>query len=544
MPQVPMPRLPLRRLGTPQGPPRATLRITARARPTRNTPPRAGRPRPPPSRPRRMPQQGQHKGSRLLRMGLHMANRAQLGMVAVHPSSSSSSSSNSSGSCVDSNTGSFPSSAGVEYRDTTGAVAGRRRAPKCAAQQRGRGRGAAGHCTKTSATPPCPLNVNNGDGEEPDPGRGTKRPAPTGDSDCPEKRLFVASFQHESLETLQVLVQASGAEACGDRQALMAALWEVRQQHAPTRSAAEEAEAERNCQRLERMAQEEAELRQQLQQRLAAWPHLSPFFPISDLLGLVVVRYALPRETTVNFGPPQLQDDLQLRIMPLNFDLRPTVWMEPLSAEGMAPVYMELAVGPHRLSMFPPNWGTRRRRTHVTALSMDITPFCDCAAATQHIAVRFPSAGDHMCWEGVLAIVAVREASAAELVDAVADRDPLPSLPAEVDEECRLVVEQCSLLDPLTLHRIHTPVKGLQCTHRACFDLQTYLLSSHQQNVWICPVCLEPCPYQALRVDELFHRILNDSELRDCPGIHTVLVCPTDLSHRFCAPVPCDDLDD
>jgi hypothetical protein len=62
-----------------------------------------------------------------------------------------------------------------------------------------------------------------------------------------------------------------------------------------------------------------------------------------------------------------------------------------------------------------------------------------------------------------------------------------------------------SLHCPMTLGRIRTAGRGIHCTHRACFDLETWVQLSNQDNVWywsylslclvyIC-VCTPVCEY-------------------------------------------------
>jgi len=213
--------------------------------------------------------------------------------------------------------------------------------------------------------------------------------------------------------------------------------------------------------------------------------------------------------------------------------------MEPMFAEGMDPLLMTLRVGEHTLTNFPPNWSTRRQRTHLTALAMDVTPFCDPTSATQRLCLEFPSSGDHTCWEGILVAVTVRTAPLEELCAIVEARgvpSPTPDS-TEAESVCQMVGDEIHLLDPVTLLRIRTPAKGTGCLHRDCFDLTTFLSFCSQLNVWVCPVCLEPCSFDDLRVDGLYRRILQDPRLNH-EDITTVTLDTRDLTFSFKDPLP------
>lgn len=46
-----------------------------------------------------------------------------------------------------------------------------------------------------------------------------------------------------------------------------------------------------------------------------------------------------------------------------------------------------------------------------------------------------------------------------------------------------------ALKDPLTLARIKTPVRSVQCTHVACFDAEMWFTLNEQTPTWTCPIC-------------------------------------------------------
>lgn len=65
-----------------------------------------------------------------------------------------------------------------------------------------------------------------------------------------------------------------------------------------------------------------------------------------------------------------------------------------------------------------------------------------------------------------------------------------------------------SLKCPLTLERPQTPVRGMHCEHRACFDLETYVGLCSGSGNWKCPLCFKPLPYNELRIDESMVELL------------------------------------
>ena len=67
-----------------------------------------------------------------------------------------------------------------------------------------------------------------------------------------------------------------------------------------------------------------------------------------------------------------------------------------------------------------------------------------------------------------------------------------------------------SIKDPLTLCRIITPVRGINCYHPQCVDLKTYLSYCHNTKTWQCPICMKPLLYKHLVVDKLMMGIIKE----------------------------------
>merc|ERR1719401_1262787 len=78
-------------------------------------------------------------------------------------------------------------------------------------------------------------------------------------------------------------------------------------------------------------------------------------------------------------------------------------------------------------------------------------------------------------------------------------------------------VSVVSVVDPISLMRIETPVRGKNCTHKEIFDKDAYVEFSAMQekrnfkslkDLWTCPICSKPAPEHSLCVAEAFIPIL------------------------------------
>lgn len=65
-----------------------------------------------------------------------------------------------------------------------------------------------------------------------------------------------------------------------------------------------------------------------------------------------------------------------------------------------------------------------------------------------------------------------------------------------------------SLRCPLTVCRIKTPVRGVDCLHPQCVDLVAFLGFSNRTSIWQCPVCMKPLKFGDLLVDDKMKDIL------------------------------------
>jgi hypothetical protein len=68
-----------------------------------------------------------------------------------------------------------------------------------------------------------------------------------------------------------------------------------------------------------------------------------------------------------------------------------------------------------------------------------------------------------------------------------------------------------SLKCPITRERIVVPVRGRDCQHFECFDLDAYLSKGSGDGLWCCPLCKQDCSTSSLVKDEFFATLLTHS---------------------------------
>ncbi len=82
------------------------------------------------------------------------------------------------------------------------------------------------------------------------------------------------------------------------------------------------------------------------------------------------------------------------------------------------------------------------------------------------------------------------------------------------------VQSQClSLIDPIGRKRMVTPVRGVWCTHPACFERSTYIAINEKTPKWSCPICSSSAPLVSLRGNQQL-----EHALREFPNHDRVLV--------------------
>jgi hypothetical protein len=72
--------------------------------------------------------------------------------------------------------------------------------------------------------------------------------------------------------------------------------------------------------------------------------------------------------------------------------------------------------------------------------------------------------------------------------------------------------EIVSLLDPYTRARINKPIKGLQCEHRQCFDLETFLQNYQSSRNWNCPICSLKIDFHSIRINKQMSEIIEKTK--------------------------------
>ncbi|KAL7717968.1 Sumo ligase [Entamoeba marina] len=92
--------------------------------------------------------------------------------------------------------------------------------------------------------------------------------------------------------------------------------------------------------------------------------------------------------------------------------------------------------------------------------------------------------------------------------------DQLQSVDMEKDDEDENdvdVIEQfqtISLKCPMSYVRMKIPVRGINCDHLSCFDLENYIRNSTIKQSFNCPTCLKPLPTSELVIDSVLFKEL------------------------------------
>eukprot|EP00931_Biecheleriopsis_adriatica_P068415 TRINITY_DN42372_c0_g1_i1.p1 TRINITY_DN42372_c0_g1~~TRINITY_DN42372_c0_g1_i1.p1 ORF type:complete len:371 (-),score=64.36 TRINITY_DN42372_c0_g1_i1:9-1121(-) len=131
-------------------------------------------------------------------------------------------------------------------------------------------------------------------------------------------------------------------------------------------------------------------------------------------------------------------------------------------------------------------------------------------------------AADRVCDYVLCVVLAKRRCTAVELLEDCSRR---PCIPESASWELLAFLQSSSKADsvacqspwtqplccPLTRERLRLPVRGLQCQHMQCFDLEAFLVTAVGmpfQRRWRCPVCDEPLPPSQLGFCALTTRLL------------------------------------
>jgi hypothetical protein len=121
--------------------------------------------------------------------------------------------------------------------------------------------------------------------------------------------------------------------------------------------------------------------------------------------------------------------------------------------------------------------------------------------------------------------------TAKEMIEDI--RDKLSNSNAD-DDDVALVSANLTidLADPFTSRIFTTPVRGVRCRHRECFDLETFLISRSSKpqevacmpDVWKCPLCGGDASPRSLRVDEFLVSVRERLEREGGLDVKAILV--------------------
>ena len=65
---------------------------------------------------------------------------------------------------------------------------------------------------------------------------------------------------------------------------------------------------------------------------------------------------------------------------------------------------------------------------------------------------------------------------------------------------------------PISHKPIINPVRGSQCNHLQCFDLESYLFLNLERSLWRCPICFAATIVETIEVDEFVGKIIKNAE--------------------------------
>eukprot|EP01119_Soliformovum_irregulare_P005502 TRINITY_DN17259_c0_g1_i1.p1 TRINITY_DN17259_c0_g1~~TRINITY_DN17259_c0_g1_i1.p1 ORF type:complete len:362 (+),score=52.03 TRINITY_DN17259_c0_g1_i1:2-1087(+) len=182
---------------------------------------------------------------------------------------------------------------------------------------------------------------------------------------------------------------------------------------------------------------------------------------------------------------------------------------EPLKAVP-SPQHIEYTIDGQPFQFTPKNY--------LTNLGYDVTAMC--SAVGSHTLTILPN---ECCCSFAFGILILDVTPISSLLDYITTHHRLS------EEHCQnrikdlfqatdgieQISQQISLKCPLTLGRIGTPVRGDQCRHIQCFDLESYLSINRKSPKFQCPVCSQDAQFDQLRIDSYFLRLLADSSQTD-----------------------------
>ncbi|KAH7400044.1 hypothetical protein BKA64DRAFT_778230 [Cadophora sp. MPI-SDFR-AT-0126] len=183
----------------------------------------------------------------------------------------------------------------------------------------------------------------------------------------------------------------------------------------------------------------------------------------------------------------------------------------------------------------------RRKNHHAKDLPIDITPYMRLPGpnASSQISLSIlkgrTKMKEHSYFIGVevieilqhdqiLDMVRKNRISAASSLDKI--KRSLAGPADEDDDDIAMVISDLSidLADPFTARIFDTPVRGMSCLHRECFDLETFLLTRNSKpkragqpcmiDVWKCPLCGKDARPYSLQIDDFLVSVRQTLEVQ------------------------------
>ncbi|KAL0240720.1 hypothetical protein GEMRC1_005956 [Eukaryota sp. GEM-RC1] len=212
------------------------------------------------------------------------------------------------------------------------------------------------------------------------------------------------------------------------------------------------------------------------------------YYPISNFYCRSLPSTFPSRERIHLRLPPQVSAALTAHSLSNNFAVVIRIWLP----EETPPVthwtsHHGLTVNGNRVDVsqcVKKIRGTVTPQKIITQIPAEITSYLDNTIPSNTIDFESPSN-----MSGMLVFQLVDKLSLIKAVNKVADRPPIKFAPFDFDDELAAVTLELSLMDPLSFMRINRPARGIKCSHRECFDLNTFISHSAKTCIWQCPIC-------------------------------------------------------
>ncbi|QSZ33266.1 hypothetical protein DSL72_002854 [Monilinia vaccinii-corymbosi] len=188
----------------------------------------------------------------------------------------------------------------------------------------------------------------------------------------------------------------------------------------------------------------------------------------------------------------------------------------------------------------------RRKMHHGKDLPIDLTPYI--RAGTNDIEISMPKMTTELKKrEYFIAVEEIEILQHNEIIDMCKEQS-IPAAkvveeikkklagPTEDDDDLLIVASDLSidLADPFTATIFVVPVRGKDCLHRECFDLETFLLTRLTKqkrsgqpsmvDVWKCPLCSSDARPYNLRCDQFLVSVREELQKQNNLDVKTILV--------------------